>query len=55
MGVEQACESMQEDWERLLLRMGSAVVQQAWASACGVSGKSQLNQCTKSPNLDSSC
>ena len=36
MRVEQACESMQEDWKRLLLRMGSAVVQQAWASAGGV-------------------
>ena len=36
MGVEQACESMQEDWKRLLLRMGSAVVQQAWDSAGGV-------------------
>ncbi len=32
MGVEQACESMQDDWKRLLLRMRGPVVQQAWAS-----------------------
>ena len=32
MGVEQACESMQDDWKRLLLRVRGSVVQQARAS-----------------------
>ena len=37
MGVEQACESMQDDWKRLLLRLRGPVVQQAaWASVGGV-------------------
>ncbi|CAK0774508.1 hypothetical protein CVIRNUC_004175 [Coccomyxa viridis] len=32
MGIEQACDSMQDDWKRLLLRMRGPAIQQAQAS-----------------------
>ena len=32
MGIEQACDSMQDDWKRLLLRMRGPAIQQARAS-----------------------